>query len=115
MSYADAALAVDSLKDELRALEDEHRTAGDDAAAAEADYRRQLAERYWFHRNTGEHSQGDAEQYARGDVIEASYARDRARARAENLAERLEDRRRELASLHRLIEWSQARNGARHD
>lgn len=100
---AEAIRLVDAMRTDIRALEVQYKQAGDNATAAEADYRRQLGAAYARKRDEGK-AQDEANVLARAEVVAASEERDRTAHRVKHLAEVLENRRGERASLNRLID-----------
>lgn len=107
MSYPEALAALDDLTAEVRELERDHHQAGENAAATEANYRRELAASYVAYRALGK-AQAEADTMARGDCAKFSDERDRDRYAVTHVAELLENRRGERASLHKLVDWSAA-------
>jgi hypothetical protein len=112
LSYSDAHTELDALKAEIRAIERKHRQAGEDAAASEAWYRQELAHKFSYFRDQLGKAQDESMTLARGECAPDAWERDRARARVAHLAEVLEDRRGERASLHELVRWSQRKEPA---
>lgn len=94
---------VQELNRAIRALEADLEKRGEEAAEAEGAYRSQLAYRYRQHRDAGEPATA-AETYARADVVVLSRDRDKSAHDVRVLLEKLENRRGERASLHRLID-----------
>jgi hypothetical protein len=88
LSYDAANDAVYQLTAQVRELEEQHRQAGDLAAAAEADYRRALSRAYARAREAGK-AQDEALVMARAEVTRESYERDLQRNTVANLAEQL--------------------------
>jgi chromosome segregation ATPase len=105
LSYDQAVTALRSITDQIRRLEDELATAIEERANAEGAYRHTYAAKLRGHREAGT-TVAEAEAYARADVAVLSRDRDRAEYRIRELLERLEDRRGERHSLHRLVDWS---------
>jgi chromosome segregation ATPase len=105
LTYEKATEALRSITAQIRDLEKQLRTAIDERADAEGAYRSQYAYRLREHREAGS-TVAEAEAYARADVVVLSRARDSSEYRIRELLERLEDRRGERHSLHRLIDWS---------
>jgi len=94
---------VRELNRAIRALETELARAGETAADAEAVYRQSLAEAIKRLRSEGR-SATESDSVARGEVAALSRDRDLWGYRVRLLYERIEDRRGERASLHRLLD-----------
>jgi len=107
MTYDEAANAMRTMSDIIRAKEKEFATAMSDASDAEALYRRSLADKYRAYRGEGK-AVDESNTLARGDCFRLSRDRDKAMGKVRKIGEELEDRRGERVSLHRLVEWSTA-------
>jgi hypothetical protein len=107
MSYAQAEVRMTEMAKRIRAIEVEYGQAMDEAADAEALYRKSLADKYRSYRDAGK-TVDESNTLARGDCWNLSRERDRAMGAARRRVEELEDRRGERVSLHRLVEWSTA-------
>lgn len=104
-TYGEANRALVAMTMNIRKAEKESDKANEDAATAEAIYRKALGERFKALRAEGAAVDAAMTQ-ARGELYNLSRERDIA-ARGYTLAlERLEDRRGERASLHKLVDWS---------
>jgi hypothetical protein len=107
LSYSDAQTALRNVTANVREAERCYEQAVEQAAEAEATYRRVLAKTMRQLRAEGMPI-GLAETCAKGDVADFSRDRDRAAGDLRLALETIENRRGERASLHRLIEWSAA-------
>lgn len=112
LTYEKAVEAARSMSTTIRALEGELSKAMDEHADAEAGYRAQYAFKLRANREAGA-TVAEAEAYAKAECAVFEQARIRANHRVSEVLEKLEDRRGERHSLHRLIDWSMpARPGA---
>lgn len=105
LTYAEAQERMGKATRTIRNLERAYSRAQSDYAAAESNYRQQLGEAYRRHRNAGL-AQTEADVAAKAEVANLSFARDERKGEIAALAEKLEDRRGERNSLHRLVDWS---------
>jgi hypothetical protein len=105
MSYADAERRMGAMAQSIRAAEKALETASEDAANAEAFYRKSLGEKFGALRSEGVAVEA-AKIQAHGELFQLSKERDIAAGRARKALEVLEDRRGERASLHKLVDWS---------
>lgn len=114
----DGALTIDQLRQQLRTLTVEIRTAEDtyknaleNSADAEAAYRAALAGAYKKYRLDGA-GVSESETLARGDVVLASRERDSAAGKVKHAAEVLENRRDDRRQLWRLVDVLRPRTTA---
>jgi hypothetical protein len=107
MTYDAAEEAMRRSAATIRALEDEYETAMNDYADAEALYRKSIADAFRKYRGEGQAVEASMTM-AKGDCWNLSRERDRAMAKSRVVMEKLEDRRGERVSTHRLVEWSTA-------
>jgi chromosome segregation ATPase len=105
MSYADAERRMGAMAQSIRAAEKALETASEDAANAEAVYRKNLGEKFAALRSEGAAVEAAMTQ-ARSELFQLSKERDIAAGRARKALEVLEDRRGERVSLHKLVDWS---------
>lgn len=105
MTYRQAEERMQNKAREIRAAEKACRTASEDAAAAEALYRRSLGAKIKELRDGGAAVEA-AQTQARGELFNLSRERDKAMGEVRLKYEELEDRRGERASLHKLVDWS---------
>jgi chromosome segregation ATPase len=105
MSYADAERRMGAMAQRIRDAEADLAIASEDAASAEAVYRKSLGERFVALRSEGAAVEAAMTQ-ARGELFNLSRERDIAAGRARKALEVLENRRGERASLHKLVDWS---------
>jgi len=94
---------VQELNRAIRALEVDLATKGEEAADAEGAYRAQYAYQLRQQREAGS-TVAEAEAYAKAEVAVLSRARDVKAHEVKVIFEKIEDRRGERASLHRLID-----------
>lgn len=113
MTYQQAEDRMRGKAREIRATEKDCDKASEDAATAEAIYRKALGERFKALRDEGTAVEAASTQ-ARGELFHLSRERDIAAARVRLAYERLEDRRGERASLHKLVDWSAGIDVSRH-
>lgn len=114
LDYEDARQALKASAERIRAAEDRLEESINEAAEAEAEYRRQLARKMIHLRTTSDHAIGkplgatEAEKIAKGDpeVTAYSQARDIKREMIKHAFGVLEDRRGDRASLHKIVDWS---------
>lgn len=107
MTYAESATALRDSSQRIRAVEETYKRAIEDASVAEALYRRTLGEKFGEYREKGMAVEAAMTQ-ARADCWNLSRERDLANGTVRYELERLEDRRGDRASLHKLVEWSAA-------
>jgi hypothetical protein len=105
LSYEKAVAAVRSISGQIRRLEDEISVAMGEHADAEAGYRAQYANKLREHRQAGA-TVAESEAFARAACTVPDRERIQAEHKVRELLERLEDRRGERHSLHRLMDWS---------
>lgn len=105
MSYARAEERLTGMAKRIRDAEDKLGIANEDAANAEALYRKALGERFAELRRDGAAVEAAMTQ-ARGELYNLSRERDIAAGRARKALEVLDDRRGERVSLHKLVDWS---------
>lgn len=105
MTYRQAEERMQAKAKQIREVEAAYRRAYEDAANAEGIYRKALGERVKALRNEGQ-SQESANTIARGELFNLCVERDKAAGKVRYELERLDDRRGERASLHKLVEWS---------
>jgi len=105
LSYEKAVDAARSITAQIRRLEDEIAVAMTEHAEAEAGYRAQYAHKLREHREAGA-TVAESEAFAHAACAVLNRDRIKAEHRVRELLERLEDRRGERHSLHRLIDWS---------
>lgn len=105
MTYRQAEERMQGKAREIRNAEKKCDEASEDAAAAEAVYRKALGEVVKGLRDKGTAVEA-AQTQARSELFRLSRERDIAIGRVRLAYERLEDRRGERASLHKLVDWS---------
>lgn len=105
MSYHDSEARMQSMAKRIRLAEKAFAKANEDAATAEALYRRSLGSRFKELRDAGTAVEAAMTQ-ARGELFNLSRERDIAAGRVRLRLEQLDDRRGERASLHKLVDWS---------
>ena len=105
MSYAECEQRMQTMAQRIRDAEKALGTASEDAANAEAVYRKSLGERFAALRSEGVAVEA-AKIQAHGELFNLSRERDIAAGRVRKALEVLEDRRGERASLHKLVDWS---------
>jgi chromosome segregation ATPase len=105
MTYAEAERRMQGMAQRMRDAERAYETASEDAANAEAIYRKSLGERFAALRESGAAVEAAMTQ-ARGELFNLSRERDIAVGRVRKTLEALEDRRGDRASLHKLVDWS---------
>jgi chromosome segregation ATPase len=105
MTYGDAEHRLTEMAKRIRNVEKGYAQAVEDAATAEALYRRKLGERFRELRAEGLAVEAAMTQ-ARGELFNLSRERDIASGRVRGKLDELEDRRGERASLHKLVDWS---------
>ena len=105
LSYDNAVEAARNMSTTIRALERELGAAMNEHADAEAGYRAQYAFKLRANREAGS-TVAESEAYARAECAVLDQARIRAEHKVREVLEKLEDRRGERDSLHRLIDWS---------
>lgn len=105
MSFGEAEERLQNMARRIRAAEDDLDRANEDAANAEAIYRKALGERFGELRRDGAAVEAAMTQ-ARGELYTLSRERDIAAGKARKAHEVLEDRRGDRASLHKLVDWS---------
>lgn len=108
LTYAQAVEAARTITNQIRAAEQKLRAQITEAADAEGVYRKQLALASRKARETGA-TVAEAETQARAQTAPLARDRDVAQGSVRACLEELEDRRGERATLHRLIDWSIAR------
>lgn len=107
MTYDQAASAMREQGQVIRAVEEVYKLKTEEAADAEALYRKALGDKFATYRADGKGVE-ESMTLARRDVWNLERERTQAAGRARYELERLENRRGERASLHRLVEWSGA-------
>lgn len=107
MTYEQTATLLRESGQRIRAVEEDYKHATEDAADAEALYRKSLGDAFERYRKDGKGVE-ESMTLARRDTFQLAKERDRAAGKARYQLERLEDRRGERASAHRLAEWSGA-------
>jgi chromosome segregation ATPase len=105
MTYAEAERRMQGMAQRIRDAERDYERAVEDAANAEAVYRKSLGERFGALRSQGNAVEASMTQ-ARGELFNLSRERDIAVGRVRKTLEVLEDRRGDRASLHKLVDWS---------
>jgi len=105
LTYDQAVDAMRSITGQIRRLEQELAKAHEQAADAEGAYRSQFAYQLRQQREAGA-TVAEAEAYARADCAVLDRDRRRAEGAIREVLEKLEDRRGERHSLHRLVDWS---------
>jgi chromosome segregation ATPase len=105
MDYAEAERRMQDMAQRIRSAERDYDRAIEEAADAEAIYRKSLAERFRALREGGAAVEAAMTQ-ARGECFNLSRERDIAVGRVRKTLEALEDRRGDRASLHKLVDWS---------
>jgi hypothetical protein len=105
LSYEKAVEAARSITGQIRRLEDEITQAMSEHADAEAGFRAQYALKLREHRETGA-TVAESEAFAHAACAVLNRDRIKAEHRVRDLLERLEDRRGERHSLHRLMDWA---------
>lgn len=105
MSYGESERRMQGAAQRIRDAERALETASEDAANAEAIYRKNLGERFGALRAEGVAVEA-AKIQAHGELFNLSRERDIAAGRVRKALEVLEDRRGERASLHKLVDWS---------
>lgn len=107
LTYDAAATAMRDAGQRIRAVEDAHKIAVSDAADAEALYRKTLGDKFEEHRSGGKGVE-ESLTLARRDTWNLVREREKAAGMVRYQLERLDDRRGERASVHKLVEWSGA-------
>lgn len=107
LTYDEAATTMREAGQRIRAVEVAHKTAISDAADAEALYRKSLGDKFEGYRNDGKGVE-ESLTLARRDTWNLVREREKAAGMVRYQLERLDDRRGERASAHRLVEWSGA-------
>jgi chromosome segregation ATPase len=105
MSYGEAERRMGAMAQRIRDAERDYDRAVEEAADAEAIYRKSLAERFRAQREGGAAVEAAMTQ-ARGECFNLSRERDLAVGRVRKALEALENRRGDRASLHKLVDWS---------
>jgi hypothetical protein len=107
MTYDQASSAMREQGQVIRAVEEAYKLKTEEAADAEALYRKAFGDKFAAYRADGKGVE-ESTTLARRDVWNLERERTQAAGRARYELERLENRRGERASLHRLVEWSGA-------
>jgi hypothetical protein len=107
MTYDAAAISMREAGQRIRAVEEAHKIAVSDAADAEALYRKTLGDKFEANRSDGKGVE-ESLMLARRDTWNLLREREKATGMVRYQLERLEDRRGERASVHKLVEWSGA-------
>jgi hypothetical protein len=107
LTYEQSATALREVGQILVSVEKAYKLAVENAAIAEALYRKSLGDKFESYRKEGKGVE-ESNLLARRDVYNLSLERDKASGMMRYELERLEDRRGNRASLHRLVEWSGA-------
>ena len=105
LTYDKAVEAARSITAQIRRVEDEIGQAMGEHADAEGAYRAMFGNKLREHREAGA-TVAESEAYARAACAVLDRDRIKAEHRVRELLERLEDRRGERHSLHRLMDWS---------
>lgn len=105
MTYGECERRMQDMAQRIRNAEKALDTANEDAANAEAVYRKSLGERFGTLRAEGVAVEA-AKIQAHGELFKLSRERDIAAGRVRKALEVLEDRRGERVSLHKLVDWS---------
>jgi hypothetical protein len=107
LNYDAAATSMREAGQRIRSVEEAHKLAIADAADAEALYRKTIGDTFETYR-TGGKGVEESLILARRDTWNLLREREKATGMVRYQLERLEDRRGERASIHRLVEWSGA-------
>lgn len=111
LTYGQAIGQLQDITRQARAAEDDYRVAVELAADAENVYRHEFA--VAFRRLRGEgHAVAESETLARAECAVVRRDRDVAAGGVRLALERIENRRGERASWHRIVEWSQQKDRA---
>lgn len=105
MTYGESERRMQGMAQRIRDAERAYETASEDAANAEAIYRKSLGERFRALREDGVAVEA-AKIQAHGELFNLSRERDIAVGRVRKALEVLEDRRGDRVSLHKLVDWS---------
>jgi hypothetical protein len=107
LTYDAAATSMREAGQRIRAVEDAYKLAISDAADADALYRKTVGDKFEEYRSGGKGVE-ESLVLARRDTWNLSRERDKAAGMVRYQLERLDDRRGERASIHKLVEWSGA-------
>jgi chromosome segregation ATPase len=105
MSYGESERRMQGVAKRIRLAEKAYTKSVEDAATAEALYRKALGDKFKALREAGTAVEAAMTQ-ARGELWQLSRERDIASGRVRLRLEQLDNRRGERASLHKLVDWS---------